>query len=100
MVMKRWMAMLLSGCLLLQSWMGSPTPAYGASQTAAGKAIAEKTEGALVVEVKSSLLVPFKGEVTVEISDGSKQIHETRKLDFSESKAVSSSARFDVPQGA
>ena len=98
--MKRWMAMLLSGCLLLQSWMGSPTPAYGASQTAAGKAIAEKTEGALVVEVKSSLLVPFKGEVTVEISDGSKQIHETRKLDFSESKAVSSSARFDVPQGA
>ena len=99
MVMKRWMAMLLSGCLLLQSWVGVSTSAYGASRTAAKETVAEKTEGALVVEVKSSLLTPFQGEVTVEISGGDKQIRETKKLDFSETKAASSSVRFDMPSG-
>ena len=80
--MKRWMAMMLSGCLLLQSWMGSSIQADGAERITAEqqvaektvternvteKAAAEKSEGALVVEVKPSLLVPFLGNVTVEL---------------------------------
>ncbi len=97
--MKRWMAVLLSGCLLLQSWMGSSIQADGASRIAAEKTVTEKTEGALVVEVKSSLLVPYQGDVTVELSDESKDFRETKKLDFREKKTNSSSARFDVPQG-
>ena len=97
--MKRWMAVLLSGCLLLQSWMGSSIQADGASRIAAEKTVTEKTEGALVVEVKSSLLVPYQGDVTVELSDESKDFRETKKLDFSEKKTNSSSARFDVPHG-
>ena len=97
--MKRWMAVLLSGCLLLQSWMGSSIQADGASRIAAEKTVTENTEGALVVEVKSSLLVPYQGDVTVELSDESKDFRETKKLDFREKKTNSSSARFDVPQG-
>lgn len=101
---KKWVALLLSGCLLLQSWMGSSTQADGAKRIAAEKnvteyTVAEKSEGALVVEVKPSLFVPFQGGVTVEISDDSKNFRETKKLDFSDTKAVSSSARFDAPQG-
>lgn len=101
---KKWVALLLSGCLLLQSWMGSSTQADGAKRIAAEKnvteyTVAEKTEGALVVEVKPSLFVPFQGDVTVELSDDSKNFRETMKLDFSDTKTVSSSARFDVPQG-
>ena len=76
--MKRWMAMMLSGCLLLQSWMGSSIQADGAERitaeqqvaektvtettvperTKSEKAAAEKSEGALVVEVKPGLMFP------------------------------------------
>lgn len=117
--MKRWIAVMLSGCLLLQSWMGSSIQADGAERitaeqqvaektvtettvperTKSEKAAAEKSEGALVVEVKPSLLVPFLGNVTVELRDDSKDFRETKKLDFGDTKSASSSARFDVPQG-
>lgn len=102
--MKRWIAMLLLSCLLLQSWMGSSTRADGARRMAAKaqvteKNVIEKTEGALVVEVNPSLFVPFQGEVTVVLRDDSNELREAKKLNFSNTATSSSSVRFDVPQG-
>lgn len=97
--MKRWMAVFLSGCLLLQSLMGSPMQADGAGRNAAENSTAEQTEGALIVEVKPSLFVPFQGDVTVEIRDQSGTSCGEKKLDFSGAPTGSSAARFDVSEG-
>ena len=43
MIMKRWIAVMLSGCLLLQSWMGSSIQADGAERITAEQQVAEKT---------------------------------------------------------
>ncbi len=139
--MKKWMAALLAGCLIFQTWAGGSMLVYaegyvqesersdvqertaqeqsvGADLAAAQeqsegvgaeeRAAQEQSEGvgaevraaqeqsALEVEVRSSLLVPYKGKVTVHISNG-KGTEQAKELDFSSAESLS--ARFDVPQG-
>ncbi len=97
--MKRWMAVLLTGCLTLQAWMGNVTPVYGAevADVLEEDGASNAAVGVLEVEVRSSALFPYNGKVTVKISDSSKTTEESKELVFG--SAVVASARFDTPPG-
>ncbi len=96
--MKRWMAVLLTGCLTLQAWMGNVTPVYGAETAdAAERALSNVADGVLEVEVRSSALFPYEGKVTVRIDGNDGKVGMSRELEF-ESSALAS-ARFQAPKG-
>ncbi len=99
--MKKWMAVLLTGCLIFQTWAGGSMLAHAENYVQEGESSevdvrATQAQSALEVEVRSSLLVPYKGKVTVHISDG-KGTEASKELDFSNSDSLT--ARFDVAQG-
>lgn len=89
------MAMLLAGCLTFQAWPAA-VPVYGAKPIV-GAALAEGTKGYLEVEVRSSQLFPYPGQVTVQISDGEKKT-ETQILIFGSSDSAKT-ALFPVTDG-
>ena len=58
-----------------------------------------QAQSALEVEIRPSYLFPYKGNVTVKVSDSSKTTQLTKQLDFTGSEPSSLTARFDVPVG-
>ncbi len=97
--MKRWMALLLTGCLVFQTWVAGSTLVHAETQSQEGSNLdgkAAQAESVLEVEVRSSLLIPYKGEVTVHINDG-KGTEKSKELDFNGAESLT--ARFDVAQG-
>lgn len=95
MKIRKTMAMLLAGCLTFQAWPAA-VPVYGAKPIV-GAALAEGTKGYLEVEVRSSQLFPYPGQVTVQISDGEKKT-ETQILIFGSSDSAKT-ALFPVTDG-
>lgn len=123
--MKKWIAVLLSGCIAFGTWGGGSLsvhaenlPEKAAVEVSEGieeksEGIEEKSKGiednsgteqamvqmesALEVEVHSSLLFPYKGKVTVKVSNSDKTVEESKELDFG--SADSLTARFPVAQG-
>ncbi len=108
--MRRWIAVFMTACLSLQTWTYADTPVSAAGTTAVqseetketvSRAVREgisQTECALEVEVRSSLLFPFQGNVTVKISSN-KTEEQQKILDFKNTDGSSQTARFDVPEG-
>ncbi len=108
--MRRWIAVFMTACLSLQTWTYADTPVSAAGTTAVqseetketvSRAVSEgisQTECALEVEVRSSLLFPFQGNVTVKISSN-KTEKQQKVLDFKNTDGSSQTARFDVPEG-
>ncbi len=88
-MMKKAAAMLLAACLALQSAAGMVPFAYGAARDAAQ---AQTKECVLEAEAVSTLLFPYTGQVTVQISNG-KGLEDTRKLTLE--KGGSALARFE-----
>ena len=98
--MKKWMAMLLAGCLAVQVWTGPGTAVYGAEAEAGTQASKRAEESVLDVEVRSSVLIPYQGDVTVQLDGGDGEAaHEVKKLKFNASEYSSKIARFTVPAG-
>ncbi len=98
--MKKWMAMLLAGCLAFQVWTGPGKAVYGAEAEAGTQASKRAEESVLDVEVRSSVLIPYQGDVTVQLDGGDGEAaHEVKKLKFNASEYSSKIARFTVPAG-
>ncbi len=96
--MKKFTAMLLTGCLVLQSCPGFAIPVKGDdSQTAAPAVTNTAADSSIEVEVQSSKFFPYTDKVSVEIT-GSSIIPQTRELDFT-SRPISAMAKFEVPNG-
>lgn len=96
--MRKWMAMLFAGCLAFQVWIGPGTEAYGAETAANAETSEDAEESILDVEVRSSALIPYQGDVTVQL-DGGEKTHEVKKLRFHASEYSSQIARFKAPAG-
>lgn len=94
MKIRKMMAMLLIGCLTFQAGPAA-VPVYGANPVAAA-ASTEGTQGYLEVEVRSSQLFPYQGQVSVQISGGERL--ETQILVFGSSDSAKT-ARFPVAGG-
>lgn len=125
--MKKLMATLLTACLAFQSCFvpalfdrasnsvkaaNTAETATSSSEyfqkTATGVSISKESEqkdgGALEIEVRSSSLFPYKGKVSVGISNGN-NYNSTKELDFSNTEALNTgntmrTAHFDVPEGS
>lgn len=69
----------------------------GAENTGANAST--QAQSALEVEIRPSYLFPYKGNVTVKVTDSSKTTQLTKQLDFAGSEPSSMTARFDVPAG-
>lgn len=109
--MKKWIAVLLGGCIAFGTWGGGIVQVH--AENLPEKAAVEVSEGiednsgtaqamvqmesALEVEVHSSLLFPYNGKVTVKISNSDRTVEESKELDFD--NADSMTARFPVAQG-
>lgn len=104
--MRKLLAALLTACIMVQTCAG--TSALAAERTqettqettrqteAAG---VKQSEGALEVEVRSSLDFPYKGKVSVRIVSEEKDVTDSKDLDFNGSDTDCAVARFDVPHG-
>ncbi len=112
--MKRWIAALLTVCMVFGSWMGAAEPVYGVTpeepewiqqteavlEEAEGKQTkAASANGRMEVEVNTSLMTPFDGTVTVHISNRDKTVEQTRELDFNNRETFSALAVFEVEEG-
>ena len=96
--MKKVLAMLLTGCIAVQTWLGTSMPAYGADIGTKAGTLAQETRSILDVEVRSSRLFPYQGKVSVKLS-GDGKIMEQKTLEFTEEASASRTARFQVPAG-
>lgn len=90
---KRFAAVLLSACLALGPCTGYLPPAYGAQQDAVQTDVGQSR---LEVEVVSAQILPYEGDVTVEIRDAGGR-SETKTLTVA--KNASAVAGFAVAQG-
>lgn len=96
--MKKVLAMLFAGCMVLQTWLGVSMPVYAADSGMKTEASANETQSVLDVEVRSSRLFPYQGKVTVQVSGDGGETKKT-ELDFSDPSEISRTARFDVLAG-
>lgn len=105
--MKKWMALLLAGCLTMQTW--TAVEAYGAEAMAADVSArvqtdasdtAEEGDGVLEVQVQDLASFPLDGEVTVLVSGSAgEQATQEEKLDFGEGGSDVQTARFTLLAG-
>ena len=90
---KRFLAALLSACLAFTPCAGGYVPAWGAQQDAVQT---DRKQSILEVEVVSTQLFPYEGDVTVEISDGTGRPDQKQ---LAVTKDVSATAKFEVTPG-
>lgn len=95
--MKKISAILLTGCMILQTLSAMPTPAFGADVRIKEEALAEEAASILDVEVRSSRLLPYHGAVNVTLSGNGGKWHKT--LDFENADTSAQTARFSVAAG-
>ncbi|MDE6635370.1 MAG: hypothetical protein K2K09_02040, partial [Lachnospiraceae bacterium] len=104
--MRKLLAALLTGCIMVQTCAGTSALAAERTQEITQEttqqteaATVKQSEGALEVEVRSSLDFPYKGKVSVQIVSGEKGVTDSKDLDFNGSDTDCAVARFDVPHG-
>ncbi|MCI8307612.1 MAG: hypothetical protein HFH14_06130 [Lachnospiraceae bacterium] len=108
--MKKILAALLTACMIVQTCVGTSALAAERSQESLRQAeasadgavqpdAAEQSDGAVEVEIRSSLDFPYRGKVTVQITGDSKEVTESKEFDFDTLDSDFALAKFDVMQG-
>lgn len=102
--MRKFLAALLTGCIMVQTCVGTSAlaaerPQETVQQTEMSAVEVKQSEGALEVEIRSSLDFPYRGKVKVQIASESKEVTDSKEFDFKELDTDSAVARFDVLQG-
>lgn len=103
--MRKFLAAFIAGCIIVQTCAGTSALAAGSPQenprqAEASEDVKEQKDGALEVEIHSSLDFPYRGMVTVRITGGPENITESKEFDFGDMDSDFALARFDVMQGS